>query len=90
MQPPSNLKSVDLSLVVLTWRPRIQALSIADTVFHMQSQSMLHIYSALQGIESTALPTGEYLDIDSPCSLSIAVVMKNSKPNPSPLPHLLS
>ena len=48
-------------------------------------------YSALQGIESTALPTGEYLDIDSPCSLIvIAVVMKNSKPNPSPLPHLLS
>jgi len=57
----------------------------------MQSQSMLHIYSALLGgtIEYTALPTGGYLDIDSPCSL-IAVVMKNSKPNPSPLPHLLS
>ena len=68
-----------------------RALSIAHTVFCMQSQSMLHIYSALQGIESTALPTGEYLDIDSdsPCSL-IAVVMKKSKPNPSPLPHLLS
>jgi len=40
-----------------------RALSIADTVFCMQSQSMLHIYSALQGIESAALPTGEYLDI---------------------------
>ena len=52
---------------------------------------MLHIYSALEGIESTALLTGEYLNIDSdrPCSL-IAVVMKNSKPNPSPIHHLLS
>ena len=39
-----------------------RALSIADTVFRMQSQSMLHNYSALQGIESVALP-GEYLDI---------------------------
>ena len=52
---------------------------------------MLHIYSALEGIESTALLTGEYLNIDSdrPCSL-IVVVMKNSKPNPSPIHHLLS
>ena len=42
MQPPSNLKSVDLSLVVLTRRSRIQALSIADSVFHMQSQRPKH------------------------------------------------
>ena len=66
----TSRKSVDLSLVVLTRRLRIQALSMynADTVFHMRSQSMQHIYSALQGIESAALP-GEYLDIDNPRSL---------------------
>ena len=72
MQPHTfSLKSFSLLLVVLMQRSTTQALSI------MQSQSMLHIYSALQGgIEYTALPTGEYLDIDSPCSLIAVVKLK--------------
>jgi len=85
MQPPSNLKSVDLSLVILTWRSTTQALSI-----QCRARACYTLFCTTpRRIESAALPTGEYLDIDSPCSL-IAVVMKNSKPNPSPLPHLLS
>ena len=69
----SNLKSVDLSLVILTRRSRIQALSIADLFFVCTAKAcytfILHskVLSLLHSLVSILIFIG------SPCSL-IAVV----------------